>query len=271
MKENTKLRYIYKEAYKLLESRVGKDILDKHLDYYRGRNPKSIPDVFKKMIQCLKNKQGNTNFIADVDLMKNILENYNPRKILTKFENRWEQLFKDFKKEFGKKYKMDIHNKKNAWVMYTKGVLSCAKFASNFKNVQKFDQFVKSFFHNEFTIAALPMLLEKEVYGFGFPLACDFLKELGYPQYGKSDVHLKDIFTELKLVESRSDYEVFKKIVKIGLVVKQDPVIVDKIFWLIGSGNFHFSNIKIGSQKAEFIKAIKTKLSITNLRSGLKP
>ena len=157
---------------------------------------------------------------------------------------------------------MDINNKRNAWVMYTKGVLSCAKFASNFKNVREFDQFVKSFSLNEFTIAALPMLLEKEIYGFGFPLACDFLKELGYHQYGKPDVHLKEIFLKLNLVESSSDYEVFKKIVKIGLIVKQDPVIVDKIFWLIGSGKFHFSDISIGSQKSEFIDSIKRNLAM---------
>ena len=94
MKENTKLKYIYKEAYKILEKKVGKDILKKHLDYYHNRSPKSIPDVFKQMIQCLKNKQGYTNFIANVDHMNSMLENYNPRKILTKYENRWEQLFK---------------------------------------------------------------------------------------------------------------------------------------------------------------------------------
>lgn len=257
MEETTRLIYIYEEAYKLLENKVGKDILKKHLDYYHNCNPKSIRDVFKQMIQSLKNKQGYLNFIANVDHMNNILQDYEPQEVINKFENRWEQLFEEFKEEFGNNYKMDINNKRNAWVMYSKGVLSCAKFTSNFKSIKEFDVFVKSFFLNEFTIAALPMLLEKEIYGFGFPLACDFLKELGYHQYGKPDVHLKEIFLELKLVESKSDYDIFKKIVKIGLIVKQDPVIVDKIFWLIGSGKFHFSDISIGSQKTEFIDFIK--------------
>lgn len=89
------------------------------------------------MVQSLKNKQGYVNFIADVDQMSSILQ--------------------------------------------------------DFESVEKFDEFVKSFFLNEFTIAALPMLLEKEIFGFGFPLACDFLKELEYYQYGKPDVHLKNI------------------------------------------------------------------------------
>ena len=104
------------------------------------------------------------------------------------------------------------------------------------------------------------MLLSKEVFGFGFPLACDFLKELGYVQYSKPDTHLKEIFKELGLVESDNDYEVFKKIVKIGLLVKKDPAIVDKVFWLIGSGNFYESDVKIGRQKSQFIKYIKDKL-----------
>ena len=35
---------------------------------------------------------------------------------------------------------------------------------------------------------------------------------------------------ELSLAESRNNYEVFKEIVRIGLIVKEDPAIVDKIF-----------------------------------------
>ena len=257
MDEIIKLKLIYEEAYNYLKDKVDEDILKKHFDYYHNCNPKSIRDVFKQMVQSLKNKRGYSNFIADVDQMTDILQGYDPQEVITKFENKWEDLFKEFQKEFGKNYKMDIDNKRNAWVMYSKGVLSCANFLSNFKTIGQFDEFVRSFFLNEFTIAALPMLLEKEIFGFGFPLACDFLKELGYHQYGKPDVHLKDIFMELNLVESNSDYEIFKKIVKIGLIVKQDPVIVDKIFWLIGSGKFHLSNLSIGSQKSAFIDFIK--------------
>lgn len=260
MEEDKKLKFIYEEAYNFLKNKVGEDILRKQLDYYYSTTPKSMREIFKRMIETLKNKQGYVNFIADVEQMKSILLNFNPKKVFKNFNNDWKSLFKEFKQEFGKNYNMDIKNKRNAWVMYSKGVLSCSEFLSNFNSVKAFDKFVISFFHNEFTIAALPMLLEKEIFGFGFPLACDFLKELGYVQYGKPDVHLKDIFLQLKLVNSRADYEIFKKIVKIGLLVKKDPVIVDKVFWLIGSGNFYESNLKIGRQKSIFIKNIKKKL-----------
>ena len=256
--ESAKFKIVYEEAYNFLEKKVGKGILDKHLNYYHNCSPNSINAVLRQMVNSLTNKQGYNNFIADVDDMKDVLQDYNPPQIVDKFGNKWEDLFKEFQLKFGNSYKMDINNKRNAWVMYSKGVLSCATFLSNFKTIQEFDGFVKSFFLNEFTIAALPMLLEKEIFGFGFPLACDFLKELGYCQYGKPDVHLKKIFIELKLVDSDSDYEIFKRIVKIGRIVNQEPVIVDKIFWLIGSGNFHMSDdLSIGSQKSAFIDFIK--------------
>lgn len=146
------------------------------------------------MINSLKNKQGHVNFIANIDQMNLILSEFEPKKVFEKFDNDWKSLFQEFQDKFGQNHTMDINNKRNAWVIYSKGVLSCSKFLSNFDSVKEFDDFVKSFFHNEFTIAALPMLLEKEIFGFGFPLACDFLKELGYVQYGKPDTHLKEIF-----------------------------------------------------------------------------
>jgi len=266
MEKSDKLQLIYEEAYNFLKSKVGEDILKKHLDYYHNCNADSIRDVFKQMVQTLKNKQGYVNFIADVEAMRDILQEYDPQHIVTSYKNKWENLFLEFKKIFGKSYKMDISNKRNAWVIYSKGVLSCATFLSNFKGFKDFDKFVKSFFLNEFNIGGISLVLEKEIFGFGFPLACDFLKELGYYQYGKPDVHLKDIFMELNLVDSRSDYEIFKKIVKIGLIVKQDPVIVDKIFWLIGSGKFHISEISIGSRKQEFINLMKKKHTTTGCR-----
>ncbi len=260
MNEDVKLKRIYKEAYGFLKRKVDESVLKKQLEYYHNHKPNSTKEIFKQMVGSLKNKQGYVNFIADVDQMDYILLGFEPKKILKKFGYDWKKLFLEFKEKFGQNYRMNIDNKRNAWVMYSRGVLSCSKFLSNFDSVKEFDDFVNSFFHNEFTIASLPMLLEKEIFGFGFPLACDFLKEIGYVQYGKPDVHLKEIFMELNLVKLDTDYEVFKKIVKIGLLVNQDPVIVDKVFWLIGSGNFYESDIKIGKQKSEFIDYIKNKL-----------
>jgi len=259
-----KLIAIYNAAYNFLKEKVGEKILRAQLDYYEKFSAKSLKVIFQHMLNSLKNKQGYVNFIAATEDMSTILFQFDPVKVHDYYNGDWKKLFIKFRNKFGKYYKMKINDNRNAWVIYTKGVLSCAKFLSNFKNVKDFDKFVKSFFHNEFTIASLPMLLEKEIFGYGFPLACDFIKELGYPQYGKPDVHIKDIFQKLKIVDNDSDYEAFKMIVKIGLLVDQPPVIVDKIFWLIGSGNFDQSDVKIARQKNNFYKYLR-KNKITKL------
>ncbi len=260
MNYEQKLKLVYEEAYKFLESKVSKNVLNKQLNYYYTCRPKTVNDVFYRLMESLKNKQSMPNSIGDVNELKNYVFNFNPKKVNKIYWNDWRTLFKKIKDNHTPPGPMNIKNERSYWVIYTKGILSSAKFLSNFNSVKEFDNFVKPFFRNEFTIAALPMLLEKEIFGFGFPLACDFLKELGYVQYGKPDVHIKDIFHELGLVSSRDDYEVFKTIVKIGFLVNKDPVIVDKVFWLIGSGNFYESNIEIGGQKKGFIKMMKVKL-----------
>jgi hypothetical protein len=255
-----KLKLVYHEARRLLVSEVGEDTLNKQLDYYHKLRFKTLGDVFNRLMESLRNRQSMPNSIGEIEKLKKFVFNFNPQKTYKFYGENWKLLFNTIKKQYTPPGPMVITNRRSYWVIYTKGILSSAKFLSNFKSAKDFDKFVKSFSHNQFTIASLPMLLEKEIAGLGFPLACDFLKELGYSNYGKPDVHIKDIFYELGLADSKNDYEIFKTIVKIGLVVKEEPVIVDKIFWLLGSGNFYFSNVKIDRQKAKFIREMKLKL-----------
>src|SRR3989338_4740883 len=137
-------------------------------------------------------------------------------------------------------------------------VIQFEKKEKEFKPIL-FDNFIKTFAHNKYTKAALPMLLSKEISGFGFALACDFLKELGYRDYPKPDVILIDIFYRLGLSKSDEQYEVYKSIVEMSEAVGEDAYTVDKIFWLIGSGKLA-GNKSIGRNREEFIKSVKTKL-----------
>lgn len=58
------------------------------------------------------------------------------------------------------------------------------------------------------------LLLEQQIVGIGFALACDFLKELEYVNFAKPDVQLRDIFKGLELCPPKSsDYELFKAII----------------------------------------------------------
>jgi thermostable 8-oxoguanine DNA glycosylase len=101
--------------------------------------------------------------------------------------------------------------------------------------------------------------LSQEVNGFGFALACDFLKELGFFNFAKPDVHVKAIVKGLHLAsESPSDYLVFKVVARIAEHCGRTPYDVDKTFWLVGSGYFydHKSlgrNGRVATDRDEFI------------------
>jgi hypothetical protein len=257
--EDDRLILAYREAYNFLADQVGEELLKRQLDHYNTCQPDSLDRVFYHLLSSLKNKQGYMNYIAPTEAIKDLVCDFDHHETYSLYGTDWHKLAEEFELRFGHKYKIDLKHNRNAWVMYTRGVLSGAKFLSNFKTFAEFDRFVRSFFLNEFTIASLPMLLEKEIFGFGFPLACDFLKEIGYGQYGKPDVHLKDIMGELGLSEV-TDYEVFKTIVKTALLVGENPVTVDKVYWLIGSGNFNDEGIKIPRGKDSFINHMKVVL-----------
>lgn len=260
--ENKRLEFVYRNAYNFLLAKVGADILKRPLDRFSSCKAQSFQDVFKRMIESLKNRQGYVNFIAGIEKMNDILFDFQADKVLVEYSD-WQTLCLKFKDKFGSKYKIDPAKPRNSWAIFSRGIMDSAKFLSNFKNLEDFQKFIGAFLSqkNEFLIAALPMLLDKEIFGFGFALACDFLKEIGYTEYAKPDVHIRDIFIELGLVETgASDYEVFKKVVKTAIAVKEEPAIVDKIFWLIGSGNFNDSNLKIGRHKAAFISKMKEEM-----------
>jgi len=113
---------------------------------------------------------------------------------------------------------------------------------------------------------ALPMILAAEIEGIGYPLACDFLKELGFVEYGKPDVHVIDIFVGIGLCKPKpSPYQVQKTITKIAEAAGVSAYNVDKLFWLIGSGKFYKHEHKqlgknghIGRMKEEFIVRVNS-------------
>jgi len=84
-------------------------------------------------------------------------------------------------------------NNKSHWVIYCKSVISIAEFLSAYKSLDEFQKFVDGFLTNEHSKLALPLLLSEEIFGFGFALACDFLKENVSPQFIKPDTHINYI------------------------------------------------------------------------------
>lgn len=167
-----------------------------------------------------------------------------------------EKLYRDFRDRFNV---TTPDNKHCSWYKWSCSVVDSAKFVKGFKDAADFDEFVKRFDYNAASRLALPLLIQSRVRGIGFALACDLLKELGYTNYPKPDVHMIDAFHALGLCE-RDPISAFDAIERMADDCKSvDPGItpyrVDKVIWLICSGNYYNENppIRIKGQKKELI------------------
>ncbi|MFA5010654.1 MAG: hypothetical protein WC644_01760 [Ignavibacteria bacterium] len=249
-------RKIFEKAqnYLLSFNKITPDILQRQCEF--PGTTKSIPELYKKLLEHASNRRGMPNSIGDIDKLKNILFEFNPEKVFKEY-NHWEKLFDKIKRELKPTSRMQIDNKHNYWVIYCKSVLSVANYLNKYSTIKSFNSYVNEFISsNNIDIRmSLPLLMKEELFGFQFALACDFVKENISPEFIKPDVHIKDIFKGLQLSnENANDFEVFRDVIKFAKSIDELPYKVDKVFWLIGSGKFYIDNIKISTDKFTFIK-----------------
>ena len=261
-----------KSLYEITNGLLSEMVKENHIEpskYLKPKDCKTMNDVYEQALSSLCNRQGmkenikfernsqgmfkNKKFEERHNQLKEILFDFDPIKVKDKYEKS-ESLIDIFIEKFSLNQK--IKSQKNSqWVMFGKGAISAAIFLSDFHDKDQFDGFIKDFQRSKYTRKALPMLLDGEIEGFGFALACDFLKEAGYDGYPKPDGHLMDVFEESGLCE-RVDYEVFETIKEVAKTVGKTPYEVDKRIWLVCTGNFYYDK-KVAGKKKELMVAVK--------------
>lgn len=134
-------------------------------------------------------------------------------------------------------------NSKRCWLQYSKGIISGAKYLSQFKNCDEFKKACDDFDSSDTKREAYALFLSTKIDNMGFTTACNWLKELGYKNYPKPDVHMKDISYALGLIDKKKrDIDCFEAMLKIARSCNVDPYKLDKLWWLICSGNFYRYN-----------------------------
>ena len=266
--EGETLRLVYQSAKSFLENLVGRELLEGKLGHIRTYKVDNLSDMYNRLLWSLTNKRNMQMTVGDIDLLAPFFFDFDPAMTHGHYGYEWKELFRDIKDRHKPPGPMDISNEQGYWAVFCKGALSGAAFLASFETLEAIDAFVIGFQHHDLAIPALPMVLEREIYGVGFPLACDFLKETGYTNYGKPDVHVKDILCGLELVDCRDNYKVFKTLLRMARASNELPAVVDKVLYLIGSGNIGKPEIKIGRQKHVFIEEMKGKLAELNRHLG---
>ena len=273
MNQREKDRAVYVMGKDFLLSKTEEGITAEVLEVYlRGDDcPRlgTINAIYERLLEAAQSanmKPGVIgNAIGGVDKLGRVLFDFDVRKVSEVFSASGAILDKieDTIKPHGKVRRRP----RCIWPQYCKTILSAASFLTKFASAEEFYAWCDRFVNDHRTRLALPLLLAKEISGFGFALACEFLKEIGYLEYGKPDTHVKGILKGIGVCpENASDYEVLKTIIRIAENAQVTPFSVDKAFWLIGSGKFYRHKETIGKEgkirgmKKEFIRFARTRL-----------
>ena len=266
-----KIEEIDKTAYRLardyLPSLNIPGVTDKLVERYM--NPEALnprPTTKEGLYQRVLESAQNANMragvigraIGGVSKLASVLFGFSPDKVLAHYGTDWERLLDDIVNTLHPRGKIR-RTPRSIWPLYCQTILSAANFVDQFSSALDFFAWVDFFDLDARARPSLPMLLSREIKGFGFALSCDFLKELGYENFPKPDVHLWDIFTALGLLQDGyDDYQLFKAIVRVAHNAGVTPYNADKMFWLIGSRYFYADlsigkKGRIGSRKKDFV------------------
>jgi hypothetical protein len=235
---------------------VTPEMLDRHLSLSVGERPNSLTGIYKHLLGTAQNPNMGPKVIGQaiggICKLDSLLCGFQPAAIVEKYGSSWEAVLNDIIVQLKPRGKVR-QSPRSLWPRFCRTITSSANFLAKFNDASDFYEWVDLFDQDDRARAALPMLLSYEIDGFGFPLACDFIKELGYLNFGKPDVHLRKIFVALGLSSTEDDYGVFKAIVRVARNVRVTPYNVDKLFWLIGSGNFYLDGVNTGRNRDKFI------------------
>ena len=230
---------VYNRAYEYLLSIKPEGVELDNYFYGDSKNFKSLKDIYIQFITSAQNYQRMPKVIKYSQRKSDVSEmlfNYDIQQIA---EILPEKLYREFRDRFNV---TSNDSSSNSWYKWSRSIVDSAKFLRSFKDASDFDEFV-----------------------IGFALACDLLKELGYTYYPKPDVHMIDVFHGIGLCE-KDPISVFETIERIATDCRTvddsvTPYKVDKVFWLICSGNFYKENLSIKRHKAALIELLKNEMT----------
>jgi hypothetical protein len=274
LKQQKTDQVLFETAKKFLLERIPnedrKRILDEHLNVPDTSNtPKSLVQLYNRILISAQNAHMMSGVIGKsiggVDKLAGVLCGFDPTAVWKKYGDDHAALLAEIRQKLNPDGKV-LTNKNSLWPKYCKAALSGAAFLNQFEDGKAFYKWANHLYQDEHSVLALPFIIDAEIDGIGFALACDFLKDIGFTGYGKPDVQIKHIFCGVGLISDKaSSYQVLKIIRRIAANNGVSPYCVDKLFWLIGSGKLdaHHGIQKLNGLKKEFIAAYRQKTTKT--------
>lgn len=222
-----------KEHYRKNDLDVDKLIAD---DVFNSKRNQSNDLIYRRLLLSIHN--ANWKAVSQETFWKKNSKNY-------------EKAFRNYDPKYVSKLKLDDLKNKGL-INSDKKLQYCIDAAKFVVEIEKFSKSDAISFFNKFAYEgssvyerwALINIIAQSVNGIGTALACDFLKETGYLNYGKPDVHIKRIFERIGIIEyfnditvySNTDFFIFRILDILSLESKKTLFEVDKILWLFATG-----------------------------------
>jgi hypothetical protein len=240
---------------------VTREMLDRRLTPDPAeQRPGDMRGVYLQMLRSMQSPQAMPRVIGGsiggVERLGAVLFDFDPARVAAAYSTDADacaRMFADIKERLAPTGKLrDAPN--STWPKFCRAAASGAAFLARFDGAPAFYRWVEEHDTGVEERMGAAAEIERQVYGMGFALACDFLKGLGFHNFSKPDVHLKDIFPAVGLSESMRDRDLFRAISRIAHNVGAAPYAVDMLFWLVGSGDFTPDGPRFPGTKARFIE-----------------
>jgi hypothetical protein len=230
-----------------------------------------LADIYLQACQSAKNLQMTAPVlkagIGRVENLHAVLCEFEPAAVVKRYDSG-ERLFEEIRESlrnggiFADSRGRIRDDPRAIFPKFCRSCLSAATFFANFRTAEDFYAWAALFNVEDDDIRlALPKVLHRNIKGLGFALSCDFLKEIGFQHFGKPDTWIKSQFEDLGLSEKHStDEQILLDLFRVARNAGVTAFVVDKVFWLIGSGRFGFHNAEAKGQSPKFIRFAKKRL-----------
>ncbi len=252
--------YALARSYLLGQEDISRELLDRSTrPPLATQKPATLAEIYERLLRSAQSAQSMPNVIGGsiggIDRLSAVLFDFNPVVVAERYhrsEEGCKNLFDDIREQLEPKGKLN-YNPRSLWRRFCGTITSGAAFLAEFHDAQAFCAWVEPFDVDEDGRIEVATRIARQIDGIGFALACDFLKEVGFTNFSKPDVHIKEIFSQLGLSRSNDDVEVFKAVGRVARNAGATPYEVDQLFWMVGSGDLYFAGRRIANSRAEFI------------------
>ena len=200
---------------KQIPSAEAKTILESYLTLPdQSGTPVELNELFRRLLDSAQNANMKAGVIGGsiggIHNLGSVLFGFNPCEVKNRYLGDPDVLLTDIVSALSPRGK--VRTTPHAiWPKYCKTIISAAVFFSQFDSGKDFYDWANHLYRDEKSMAALPLILAEEIEGIGYTLACDFLKELGFVNYGKPDVQVMEIFIGLGLCKKKRVLTMYRR------------------------------------------------------------